>query len=163
MMPSPCVREEMFSTMFCLRSSNCTTISYVMGNAPRRVPTPPKSAFSHSWLADRTLSATGLWWLCYQENYCTCCLLSRKHDSINARNTSKVWNEKPSVRLRKVAIADHLTTEQHKNAVNAELLQRISCFHEQLKAMRENNETIIEKTFTAIYWFARQEISNEKL
>ena len=122
-----------------------------------------KSAFSHSWLADRTLSATGLWWLCYQENYCTYCLLCRKHDSINVRNTSKVWNEKPSVRLRKVAIADHLTTEQHKNAVNAELLQRISCFHEQLKAMRENNETIIEKTFTAIYWFARQEISDEKL
>lgn len=48
------------------------------------------------------------------------------------------------MRLRKVAIADHLTTEQHKNAVSAELLQRISCFHEQLKEMRENNETIIE-------------------
>lgn len=122
-----------------------------------------KKCVQSLWLADRTLSATGLWWLCYQENYCTYCLLCRKHDSINVRNTSKVWNEKPSVRLRKVAIADHLTTEQHKNAVNAELLQRISCFHEQLKAMRENNETIIEKTFAAIYWFARQEISDEKL
>lgn len=67
------------------------------------------------------------------------------------------------MRLRKVAIADHLTTEQHKNAVSAELLQRISCFHEQLKEMRENNETIIEKPFTAIYRFAKQEMSNEKL
>lgn len=122
-----------------------------------------ESAFSHSWLADRTLSATGLWWLCYQENYGTYCLLCRKHDSINARKKSKVWNEQPSVRLRKVAIADHLTTEQHKNAVNAECFSGFRVFHEQLKEMRKNNETIIEKPFTAIYWFARQEMSNEKL
>ena len=66
-----------------------------------------------------------------------------------------------------MAIADHLTTGQRKNAVNAEfsseLLQRISGFHEQLKEKRETSETVIEKTFTVIYWLARQEISNEKL
>ena len=66
-----------------------------------------------------------------------------------------------------MAIVDHLTTGQRKNAVNAEfsceLLQRISCFHEQLKEKRETGETVIEKTFTAIYWLARQEMSNKKL
>lgn len=56
---------------------------------------------------------------------------------------------------------------QRKNAVNAEfsgeLLQRFSCFHEQLKEKRETSETVIDKTFTAIDWLARQEITNEKL
>ena len=91
------------------------------------------------------------------------CLLCCKHDTINTRNKSKVWNDQPSMRLRKVAITDHSTTEQHKNAVKAELLQRISCFHEQLTEKCETSETVIEKTFTAIYWLAKQEISNEKL
>lgn len=91
------------------------------------------------------------------------CLLCHKHDTINTRNKSKVWNDQPSVRLCKVAITDHSTTEQHKNAVKAKLLQRISCFHEQLTAKRETSETVIEKTSTAIYWLAKQEISNKKL
>jgi len=54
-------------------------------------------------------------------------------------------------------------TKQHKNAVKAESLQRISCFHEQLTAKRETSDTVIEKTFTAIYWLAKQEISNKLL
>ena len=91
------------------------------------------------------------------------CLLCRKHDTINTRNKSKIWNDQPSVRPRKVAFQDHLSTEQHKNAVKAELLQRISCFHEQLTEKRETSETVIEKAFTAIYWLAKQEISNKKL
>lgn len=73
-----------------------------------------KGAFCHSWLADRTLSydtGTGLWWLCYLENAGMYCLLCRKHDTINTRNKSKIWNDQPSVRLRKVAIQDHLSTE----------------------------------------------------
>ena len=83
------------------------------------------AAFCHSWLADRTLSydtGTGLWWLCYLENAGMYYLLLRKHNTINTRNKSKIWNNQPSVRLPKVAIQDHLSTEQHKNAVKAELL-----------------------------------------
>lgn len=58
-----------------------------------------------------------------------------------------------------MAIQDPLSTEQHKNAVKAELLQPISCFHDQLTEKRQTSETVIEKAFTAIYWLAKQEIS----
>lgn len=82
---------------------------------------------------------------------------------INTRKKSKIWNDQPSVRLCKAAIQHHLSTEQHKNAVKAELLQWISFFHEQLTEKRKRSGRNIGKAFAAIYWLAMQETSNKIL
>ena len=76
---------------------------------------------------------------------------------------SDVWNVKQSIRLHHEAIQDHLTTSQHKNAVKAEMMQRISTFQNQVDQQKEVNESMLEKAFTAIYWVANEEIPNQKL
>lgn len=79
-----------------------------------------------SWRSLWYDAGTGLWWLCYQEKSGMYWLLCRKHNTrYYTRNKSKVWKDQPSMRLHKVAITDHSTTEQQKNSVTAKLLQRI--------------------------------------
>ncbi|KAK3703202.1 hypothetical protein QZH41_004969 [Actinostola sp. cb2023] len=91
------------------------------------------------------------------------CLLCRKHDLKGSRSKSNVWNISPSVRLRREAVQDHLSTTQHKDAIKLEMMQRISTFQKQVNEKNEVNESILEKTFTAIYWLAKEEIANQKL
>ena len=91
------------------------------------------------------------------------CLLCKKHDQQNPRNKSKVWNVSPSVRIRKEAIQDHLETDQHKYAVRAEMLQRVSVFQKELDEKKETENEVNEKVFHAIYYLIQEEISNTKL
>ena len=91
------------------------------------------------------------------------CLLCRKHNLKSSRSKSDVWNTTPSVRLRREAVQDHGTTTQHKEAIKLEMMQRVSTFQKQVNEKHEVNETMLEKTFTAIYWLAKEEISNQKL
>ena len=125
-----------------------------------------KAKFSHSWLSTKDLSfdkTSGLWWLVYEENKGMFCLLYQKHNLKSSRSKSDVWNTTPSVRLRREAVQDHLTTSQHKEAIKLEMMQRVSTFQKQVNEKREVNEKMLEKTFTAIYWLAKEEISNQKL
>ena len=82
------------------------------------------------------------------------CLLCRKHNLKSSRSKSDVWNTTPSVRLRREAVQDHLTTTQHKEAIKLEMMQRVSTFQKQVNEKYEVNEKMLEKTFTAIYWLA---------
>ena len=43
------------------------------------------------------------------------------------------------------------------------MMQRVSTFQKQVIEKHEVNENMLEKTFTAIYWLAKEEISNQKL
>jgi len=65
------------------------------------------------------------------------------------------------VQLRREAVQDHLTTTQHKEANKLEMMQQVSTFQKQVNKRYEVNENMLEKTFTAIYWLAK-EISNQK-
>lgn len=67
------------------------------------------------------------------------------------------------MRLRHKAVQDHLTTAQHKEAIKLEMMQRVSTFQKQVNEKHELNEKMLEKTFTTIYWLAKEEISNQKL
>ena len=90
------------------------------------------------------------------------CLLCRKHNLKSRRSKSDVWYTTPSVQLRCEAVQDHLTTTQHKEAIKLEMMQRVSTFQKQVNEKHEVNENMLGKTFTAIYWLAK-EISNQKL
>ena len=56
-------------------------------------------------------------------------------------------------------ISQRLSTE----AVKLEMRQRVSTFQKQVNEKHEVNENMLEKTFAAIYWLAKEEISNQKL
>ena len=91
------------------------------------------------------------------------CLFCRKHNLKSSHSKSDVWNTTPSVRLRREAVQDHLTTTQDKEVFKLEMMQRVSKFQKQVNKRHEVNENMLEKTFTAIYWLAKEEISNQKL
>lgn len=150
---------SMLHNYYLCKLSDCCSVS------PTDTPQSGKAKFSHSWLSRRDLSfdkTSGLWWLVYEENNGMFCLLCRKHNLKGSRSKSDVWNVSPSVRLRLEAVQDHLTTTQHKDAIKLEMLQRISTFQKQVNEKNEVNESMLEKTFTAIYWLAK-EIPNQKL
>ena len=145
---------------YLCKSSDCCTIS------PTDTLRSLKAKFSHSWVSTKDLSfdkTSGLWWLVYEENKGMFCLLCRKHNLKSSRSKSDVWNTTPSVRLGREAVQDHLTTTQHKEAIKLEMMQRVSTFQKQVNEKYEVNEKMLEKTFTAIYWLAKEEISNQKL
>ncbi|XP_068720533.1 zinc finger protein 862-like [Montipora capricornis] len=145
---------------YLCKSSDCCTIS------PTDTLQSLKAKFSHSWVFTKDLSfdkTSGLWWLVYEENKGMFCLLCRKHNLKSSCSKSDVWNTTPSVRLRREAVQHHLTTTQHKEAIKLEMMQRVSTFEKQVDEKHEVNENKLEKTFTAIYWLAKEEISNQKL
>ena len=61
------------------------------------------------------------------------------------------------------AVQDHFSMSQHKEAIKLEMLQLISTFQNQVNEKNEMNESMLEKTFTAIYWLTKEEIPNQKL
>ena len=81
-----------------------------------------KDKFKHYWLTDKDIaysSQTGLWWLSYVEGKGMFCLLCRKHNLSNKFNKSKIFNIEPSVRYRKPTLLEHVSTQQHRDAVAA--------------------------------------------
>lgn len=79
------------------------------------------------------------------------CLLCKKHDTFNPLNKSKNSNNEPYKQFRPEALAEHLQTTQHKNAVAAEMLQRVSCFQKTLDERERVAEDLLVKVFTAAY------------
>ncbi|WAR15709.1 hypothetical protein MAR_005814 [Mya arenaria] len=118
----------------------------------------------HCWL-DKKVSycnKTGVWWAIYVEGDGLYCLLCRKHDCFNPQNKSKAFNKVASTRYRVEALTDHVQTQQHKNAVTTELLQRVSCFQKEIDQREEVEDTVLSKVFKALYWVVKEEIPNIK-
>ena len=84
-----------------------------------------------------------MWWPVYAEGEGLYCLLCKKHDTFNSQNKSKIFNKEPCKRCRPEALADHLQTTQHKNAVAAEMLQRVSCFQKTLDERERVAEDVL--------------------
>ena len=125
-----------------------------------------KSKFTHSWLYSKELSfieTCGLWSLIYKENDGMFSLLCPKHNTRNLPNNSDTWNITPSIRFRRSSIVEHFATKQHKDAVQGEMLQRVSSFQKEYEEKRDLNDVMLEKAFTAVYWIAKEEIANVKL
>ena len=125
-----------------------------------------KDKFKHHWLTDKDIaysSQTGLWWLSYVEGKGMFCLLCRKDNLSNKFNKSKTFNIEPSVRYRKPTLLEHVSTQQHHDAVAAEHLQRVSDFHKEVVDCENTADSVLFKVFIAIYRLAQQEISNMKL
>ena len=124
-----------------------------------------RDRFVHSWLSDRDLSfcqRTGIYWLVYEEGRGMFCFLCKKHDTENTKNRSKVYNSTPSVRYKKSAVHDHSLTQQHRDAIQAEMLSRVSQFHKEFKEKEKVQDQALNDAFLAAYWVAKEEIANRK-
>ena len=69
-----------------------------------------------------------------------CSAFSVENNLKSSCSKSDVWNTTPSVRLRREAVQDHLTTTQHKEAIKLEMMQRVSTFQKQVNEKYEVNE-----------------------
>jgi len=127
--------------------------------------TSQKDRFQHQWVLDKNLSfceKTGLNWLVYVEGRGMFCLLCRKHDVTNLQNKSKKFNTEPAVRFKRKSVEEHSTSQQHKAAVSAELLSRVSVFQKEFEEREKSKEDVYFNAFLALYWIAKEEIANTK-
>lgn len=99
-----------------------------------------KRRFHHSWVEERELAydkTTGIWWLLFSENQGMFCFLCCKHKTLNTQNNAAVFSTTPSKRYRKEAIREHSSAKMHQAAVEAEMNQRVSMFHQQYKKRKQ--------------------------
>lgn len=89
-------------------------------------PTEKVSKFQHSMLSrpEAYDPETGICWLVFQENEGMFCLLCKKHDTHNAKNKTKYFNEISAIRFKPETIRVHADSPQHKLAIQLEMLQR---------------------------------------
>lgn len=110
--------------------------------------------FQHSWITDEKLShslATDINWLVYLEGQGMFCILCRKHGTSNSQNKSKKFNLEPAVRFKRKAVEEHANSQQHKAAIEGELLSRVSAFQSQINDIENTKDEVLYKTFTAMY------------
>ena len=106
---------------------------------------------------------TGIWWLVFQANEGMFCLLCKKHDTHNAKNKTKYFNEIPAIRFKPETIRVHADSPQHKPTIQLEMLQRGSEFQKQLDDQEKNKGKECKKIFEVVYWLAKEELPNRKL
>lgn len=90
------------------------------------------------------------------------CYLRRKNNTENQQNKSKVYNATPSVHFKKSAAQEHSVTHQHKDAVEAEMLGKVSVFHEEVQERKIVKDDVMFKAFYGAYWLVKEEIFNRK-
>ena len=56
----------------------------------------------------------GIWWLVFQANEGMFCLLCKKHDTHNAKNKTKCFNEIPAIRFKPETIGVHAVSLQYQ-------------------------------------------------
>ena len=81
--------------------------------------------------------------LVYEEGKGTFCYLCKKHNTENQQNKSKVYNATRCVTFKRSAVQEHLATHQHKDAIEAEMLGRVSVFHKEMQERKIVKDDVI--------------------
>ena len=150
-------------SFYTCQGSRCSSVTQTGMNRLRA--TSQKDRFQYQWILDKKLSVcekTSLNWLVYVEGRGMFCLLCRKHDATNLQNKSKKFNTEPAVRFKRKSVEEHSTSQQHKAAVSAELLSRVSVFQREFEEREKSKEDVYFNALLALYWIAKEEIANTK-
>lgn len=83
------------------------------------------------------------------------CLICKKQNKINFQNKSSKFNIEASVRFNCTAVLEHGNSQQHKSAVEAELISRVSVLHKEIERRDQS-------AFLSLYWLAKEEVANKK-
>ena len=100
--------------------------------------------------------------VCYVEGQGMYCVLCQKHKVQNKQNKSKTFVEEPSWRIPKATFKDHANSQQHKDAIEAEHLQRVLGFHKAAEKGKAVKEEVYFNAFYSVYWLAKIEVASRK-
>ena len=144
--------------MLCAKNG-CKSLS--SSEVKRQLPSKPH-VFKHEWINDITVFCpkTGVWWLTVMEGEGMYCCLCKKH--MKTGKGVKYVNT-PGTCSRKVAISEHGNSEEHKQSVRQELLQRASWLQKEIEKKAEVADEVLVQAFAVFYFIAKEEVSNKKV
>ena len=87
------------------------------------------------------------------------CFLCCKHKTLNTQNNAAVFSSTPRKRYRKEAIREHSSAKMHQAAVEVEMNQRVSMFHQQYEEKEAVRNDVLYNAFAALYWLAREAVA----
>lgn len=127
----------------------------------RQLPSKPH-VFKHDWIDDDIVFCckSSVWWLAFKEGEGMFCCLCKKHIK---RGKNVKYATAPGTRYRKAAISEHGNSEEHKQSVRLELLQRASWLQKDIERKAEVVDEVLIQAFAAFYFIAKEEISNMKV
>lgn len=123
--------QENVHNLFACRTSGCFCLSrkeqerlQVAEDAKKKENKKPDK-YKHEWMLNPRY-----WSICYMENHGFFCVLCKKHKMTNAQNKSQTFIETPSKRLKEDSLKTHMASTVHSSAIQADLLQHMSVFHQ---------------------------------
>lgn len=81
------------------------------------------------------------------------CLVCKKHNKINLQNKSSKFNNEASVRFKHNAVLEHGKSQQHKSAVQAEMIRRVFVFHKEIERSDQSRDDVIHSAFLLFYFY----------
>ena len=120
--------------------------------------------FKHDWIDDDNVFCckSSVWWLAFKEGegMLTGSCLCKKH--IKTGKNVK-YATAPGTPYRKAAISEHVNSEEHKQSVGLELLQRASWLQKGIEKKAEVADEVLVQAFAAFYFIAKEETSDMKV
>ena len=82
--------------------------------------------------------------------------------ALYAKSTTSKFNNEACVRFKRNAVLEHSNSQQHKSAVEAEMIRRVSVFHKEIERRDQSRDNVVHSAFLSLYWFAKEEVANKK-
>lgn len=60
------------------------------------------------------------------------------------------------------SVLEHGKPQQHKSAVQAEMIRRVFVFHKEIEQREQSWDDVIHSAFLSLYWLAKEEVANKK-
>ena len=148
-----CGRKKMSLTSLFVRISGCFCLSRkrqeqlrVAEDAKKKENKKPDK-YKHKWMLNPRY-----WSICYVENHGFFCVLCKKHSMIKAHNKSQTFIEIPSKRLKDDSLKTHMASTVHSSAMEADLLQCMSIFHQNYVEKNELQTTVLQNVFATAFF-----------
>ena len=103
------------------------------------------------------------WSICYVENHGFFSVLCKKHNITNSQNKSQTFIKSPSKKLKEHSLKTHMALTVHSSAIQADLLQRMSVFHENYIEKNEVHTIVLQNVFATAFFLMKEFIANRKL
>ena len=91
------------------------------------------------------------------------CVLCKKYNMIKAQNKSQTFIEIPSKRLKEDSLKTHMASTVHSSAMEADLLQCMSVFHQNYVEKNYLQTTVLQNVFATAFFWIKEFIANRKL
>ena len=93
------------------------------------------------------------------------CLLCSKHPVVNTgrRKNCNVFTTEPARPQRPSKLDNHISSDQHQNAISMKKNQRASLFHCMHQDRITNKVSTVAERVHLIYWVMKEEIANRKI